>query len=262
MTAYSLADDLAVALSLAAEADLVSLDRYRAADLDVSLKADRTHVTDADTRVEKVIREQLDAARPGDTVFGEEYGGTLGAGRVWVIDPIDGTANFLRGVPIWGTLIALVVDGEPQLGVVSSPALGRRWWGATGHGAFVQQHGEEPRALHVSDVATLGEANISYNSFVGWDDEGRLEQLTALNRAAWRTRAIGDIWSYMLVAEGALDMAGEYDLKPWDLAPIAPIVREAGGRFSSLDGDDSLETGSALATNGHIHDEVLAITAR
>jgi histidinol-phosphatase len=262
MTDYSLADDLAVALSLAAEAVLVSLDRYRAADLDVSLKADRTHVTDADTRVEKVIREQLEAVRPGDAIFGEEFGGELGEGRVWVLDPIDGTANFLRGVPIWGTLIALVIDGVPQVGVVSSPALGRRWWGATGHGAFVQQQDEAPRRIQVSDVATLGEANISYNSFQGWDAEGRLEQLTALNRAVWRSRAIGDIWSYMLVAEGAVDMAGEYDLKPWDLAPIAPIVREAGGRFTSLDGGDDLGAGSALATNGRIHDAVLAITAR
>ncbi|WBU38221.1 inositol monophosphatase family protein [Homoserinibacter sp. YIM 151385] len=257
MTEYSLADDLSTALALAAEADLISLERFRARDLDVSLKADASHVTDADTRVERVIREHLQAARPGDAILGEEFGTEGESSRQWIVDPIDGTANFMRGVPIWGTLISLVVDGVPQVGVISAPALGRRWWAATGHGAWVRELDREPRRIEVSAISRLDEAAVSYNSFKGWDDAGRLPQLTALNRAVWRSRAIGDLWSYMLVAEGALDAAGELDLKPWDIAALAPIVREAGGRFTSLDGADTIWNGTALASNGRVHDLVL-----
>lgn len=279
MTAFSLADDLSVALALAGEADLVSLERFRARDLDVSVKPDRTHVTDADTRVERLIRDHLASARPDDAILGEEFGDSPGSdpgvsdapdahpARQWIVDPIDGTANFMRGVPIWGTLIALAVDGVPAVSVVSAPALGRRWWAATGQGAFVASTLDhravaDPQRLQVSAVDRLDEASLSYNSFTGWDDEGRLAQLTELNRAVWRSRAIGDLWSYMLVAEGAIDIAGEFDLKPWDVAALAPIVREAGGRFTSVDGDDTIWAGSALATNGLVHDAVLEIVAR
>jgi histidinol-phosphatase len=263
----SLADDLAVALSLAAEADLVSLDRYRAADLDVSLKADRTHVTDADRRVEKVIRDRLEAVRPDDAILGEEFGAAGDARRQWIVDPIDGTANFMRGVPIWGTLIALVIDGVPEVGVVSAPALGRRWWAATGHGAWMQDHASheagdaEPRRLSVSTTSDLAETSVSYNSFAGWDQAGRLDELIALNRTVWRTRAIGDLWAYMLVAEGAIDAAGEFDLKPWDAAALIPVIREAGGTVTSLDGGDPVTSGSLLASNGRIHDALLGILA-
>lgn len=261
MTRYAHADDLALALALAAEADLVSLDRYRAHDLDVSLKADRTHVTDADRRVERIIRARLEASRPADAILGEEFGVAGASAREWIVDPIDGTANFMRGVPIWGTLISLVVDGRPEVGVVSAPALGRRWWGATGLGAWTRLgHGAAQR-IRVSETSELRGANISYNSFKGWDDAGRLSQLTALNRAVWRSRAIGDVWSYMLVAEGAVDVAGEFDLKPWDIAAIVPIVREAGGAFSSMDGADSIRDGSALATNGALHEAVLGLVS-
>ena len=261
---YSPADDLAVALTLAAEADLVSLDRYRAADLDVSLKSDRTHVTDADRRVERVLREHLAALRPDDAVLGEEFGSAGTGQRRWIVDPIDGTANFLRGVPVWGTLLALVVGGEPVVGVVSAPALGRRWWAATGHGAFVQEHGAaghptEPRRIRVSAVDDLAEASVSYQSFQGWDGAGRAEQAVALNRAVWRTRAYGDLWGHMLVAEGAVDAAAEFDVKPWDIAALWPIVREAGGRITSADGSDSFEDGSVLASNGVLHDALLGI---
>lgn len=261
---FSLADDLATALALAAEADLISLDRYRAADLDVSLKADRSHVTDADMRVERVIREHLAAARPDDPVLGEEFGGdglggTGAPGRQWIVDPIDGTSNFLRGVPVWGTLIALAVDGVPEVGVVSAPALGRRWWAATGHGAWLQVDGGEARAIRVSDVAALDDASLSYNSFQGWDAAGRLDQLTALNRAVWRTRAYGDLWGHMLVAEGVVDICGEFDLKPWDAAALAPIVREAGGRVTDLAGDDTVWNPSLFSSNGRIHDAVLEL---
>lgn len=264
MTERSPADDLALALVLAAEADLVSLDRYRAADLDVSLKADRTHVTDADRRVERVLRDHLERARPEDAILGEEFGEAGLSSRQWIVDPIDGTANFLRGVPNWGTLIALAVDGVPQVGVVSAPALGRRWWAAVGHGAWTQAHDGEAsaaaaRRIRVSSVATLGEASVSYQSFQGWDAQGRLARLTALNRRVWRSRAYGDLWGHMLVAEGAVDAAAEFDVKPWDIAAIAPIIREAGGRFTGADGEDSIGAGSILVSNGALHDELLAL---
>ncbi len=216
MTSYTLADDLSLALSLAGNADLISLDRFQSLDLKVTTKPDRTPVTDADTAVERSIRSGIEAARPHDAILGEEYGEQAGdaAGRQWIIDPIDGTANFLRGVPIWGTLIALAIDGVPEVGVVSSPALGKRWWAARGHGAFLQVHGEDARAIHVSGIVDLADASVSYNNIQGWDGAGKLEALIALQRSVWRARSIGDAWAYMLVAEGALDAAGEWDMKP------------------------------------------------
>lgn len=255
---FTLADDLAVALVLAAEADLIAIDRYRAQDLDVQLKPDRSHVTDADTRVERFIREHLADARPGDAILGEEFGTEGTSNRQWIIDPIDGTSNFVRGVPIWGALISLVIDGVPEVGVVSAPALGRRWWAATGHGAWLQQDGADPRRLRVSGIADPADATLSYNSIKHWDQYGRLDQLIALSRQVGRTRAFGDLWSYMLLAEGAIDIAGEFDVKPWDIAALVPIVREAGGRITDADGHDSLDTLSVIATNGILHDAVLS----
>jgi histidinol-phosphatase len=261
----NLADDLAVALTLAGEADLIAMERYRSQDLDVQLKPDRTQVTDADTRVERMVRDHLASARPRDEVFGEELGGELAARgrgtRQWVVDPIDGTSNFVRGVPIWGLLLALVVDGVPELGVVSAPALGRRWWGATGHGAWMQQDGGEPRRLSVSSIAELAEASLSYNSLKGWDEAGHLDDLVRLERRVGRTRAYGDLWSYMLVAEGAVDLAGEYDLKPWDIAALVPVVREAGGRVTTLTGAEPLGDDSILVSNGLLHDPAIAALA-
>jgi histidinol-phosphatase len=255
---FTLADDLAVALTLAAEADLISIDRYRSQDLDVQLKPDRSQVTDADTRVEKVIREHLAKARPDDSILGEEFGTQGTSNRQWVIDPIDGTSNFVRGVPNWGALIALVIDGVPEVGVVSAPALGRRWWAATGHGAWVQEEGREPRRIRVSGIDDLADASLSYNSLQYWDRYGRLDQLVELSRTVERTRAYGDLWSYMLVAEGAVDIASEFDLKAWDIAALVPIVREAGGRITDIDGvENALEARSLLATNGLLHSAVL-----
>ncbi len=260
-TASTLTDDLALALDLADRADAVSIDRFRAVDLRVTTKPDRTPVTDADQAVERAIRDRLTAQRPDDGILGEEYGTAAGTGagahRQWIIDPIDGTANFLRGVPIWGTLIALAVDGVPVVGVVSAPALDQRWWGARGLGAHTSQRGGEPRRLAVSGVRDLVDASLSYNSLPGWDQAGRLQQIIDLTRAVWRARAIGDMWSYMLVAEGAIDIAGEFDLQPYDMAALQPIVEEAGGRFTSVDGDSGPWHGSALATNGLLHEEVL-----
>jgi len=261
VTDYTTSDDLALALKLAADADHISMDRYRSVDLVVTTKPDRTPVTDADQAVERSIRTGIEAARPHESILGEEYG-TQGSGsRQWIIDPIDGTANFLRGVPIWGTLIALAVDGVPTVGVVSSPALGKRWWGATGQGAWAQETGHEPRAIRVSRVAELADASLSYNSMQGWDEVGRLDDVVALSRAVWRSRAIGDMWSYMLLAEGALDIVGEFDLKPYDMAALIPIVEEAGGTFTSVTGIPGPWEGNAIATNGLLHDRVLELLA-
>ena len=268
MTPFTLQDDLALARVAVANADLVSLARFRAQDLVVTTKPDRTPVTDADQAVERVIRATLSASRPEDDVFGEEMGtdsNTIGArpGRQWIIDPIDGTAGFLRGLPVWGTLVALAIDGVPVVGAISAPALGKRWFGATGLGSWSTTSGSrEEVPLQVSEVGAVADATVSYNSIGQWVADGRQESLLALTGRAWRTRALGDFWPYMLVAEGSLDMAGEPDLQPYDMAAIQPIVEGAGGRFSSLDGESSVWSGSALATNGLIHDEVLSLTKR
>jgi histidinol-phosphatase len=262
MTDYSPSDDLSLALALAGNADLISLDRFTALDLVVTTKPDRTPVTDADQAVERSIRAGILAARPGDSILGEEYGTEGDSSRQWIIDPIDGTANFLRGVPIWGTLISLAIDGVPVVGVVSAPALGKRWYAAAGHGAFAQAHGEEPRRLRVSAVGELADAAISYNSIQGWDGAGYLDELVELSRGVWRARSIGDMWAYMLLAEGSLDVVSEFDLKPYDMAALIPIIEEAGGRFTSVTGEPGPWHGNALASNGVLHDAVLHILAR
>ena len=268
VTTFTIADDLALALAAAANADLVSLDRFKALDLVVSTKPDNTPVTDADQAVERIIRKTIEASRPTDQIFGEEMGSSSSepgpqSGRQWIIDPIDGTAGFSRGIPIWGTLIALAMDGKPVVGVVSAPALGQRWWGGKGVCAWTQRSGEkEATALAVSNVQNLSDATFSYNSMVGWLDDGRAQALKSLVQSVWRARAIGDFWAYMLVAEGALDIAGEADLQPYDMAALVPIVEEAGGRFSSLDGHEGIWNGTALATNSFLHDEVLTRVAK
>lgn len=257
---FSLADDLSLALAAAADADLISMARFHAADLQTDTKADSTPVTDADRAVEDRVRAVIRAARPRDQILGEERGHSSGSegSREWVIDPIDGTAGFSRGLPIWATLISLTINGVPQVGVVSAPALGQRWWAATGHGAWTRQKGKT-RAIAVSHISSLDQAVVSYNSLPGWLEAGAHDQLMTLVTSAWRARAIGDFWSYMLVAEGLLEVAGEFDLQPYDIAALWPIVTEAGGRFSALDGSEDLGAGSALATNGLLHEDVLAI---
>ncbi|TBN56243.1 histidinol phosphatase [Glaciihabitans arcticus] len=258
MAEYSLSDDLSLALALAGDADLVSFDRFTALDLKIETKPDRTPVTDADQAVERGIRAGIERARPGDSILGEEYGTEGDSRRQWIIDPIDGTANFLRGVPIWGTLIALAIDGVPVVGVVSSPALGKRWWAAKGHGAWGATRGEEPVKLAVSGVRSIEDAVLSYNNIVGWDQEGYLDEILGLTREVWRARAIGDMWAYMLLAEGSIDIVGEWDLKPYDMAALIPIVEEAGGTFTSVTGEPGPWHGSALATNTHLHPSTLA----
>jgi histidinol-phosphatase len=255
----NLNDDLTLALELADGADAISLGRFRAADLHVSTKPDRTFVTDADRAVEHAIHEGIARMRPYDSFYGEESGTTGTATRQWIIDPIDGTSNFLRGVPVWGTLIALAVDGVPVLGVVSAPALGKRWWAAAGSGAWLSEAGAEPRRIRVSQVSDLTDASLSFQSIAQWDEAGYLDPLIALSRRVWRDRAYGDMWSYMLLAEGLIDITGEFDVKPYDLAALIPIVEEAGGRFSSIDGREGPWHGSALATNGLLHEVTLAL---
>lgn len=250
--------DLDFALGLADLADKLSLPRFRAADLQVETKPDRTFVTDADKAVEDALRARIESERPDDSFLGEESGRSERGTRRWILDPIDGTSNFLRGVPNWATLIALEVDGAPTVGVVSAPAFGARWWAETGGGAWGQNAGEAPRRLRVSGVSDLEHASLSFQSIEQWDLAGYLDPLIALTRAVWRDRAYGDMWSYMLLAEGRVDIVSEFDVKPYDLAALVPIVREAGGRFTDIDGTESAWNGSALATNGALHDAVLA----
>jgi len=252
-------DDLALALRLADAADEVSMEHFDDPRLGVLLKADSTHVTDADLATERAIRDILTAQRPRDGVFGEEYGTSGSASRQWIIDPIDGTANYMKGIPMWATLIALAVDGVPQVGVVSQPALGRRWWGATGQGAWTNGPDGDPRHLHVSKVDTLEDSSVSFQSIEQWDEAGHLDALLRLSRAVWRDRGYGDAWPYMLLAEGRLEMVAEFDVKEYDIAAHVPIVREAGGRFTDFDGRDAVDTRSSLATNGLLHDAYLRL---
>jgi histidinol-phosphatase len=245
--------DLEFALLLADAADRISLDRFRALDLRVETKPDRTPVTDADRAVESELRSLISLHRPLDAVIGEEFENTAVAERSWIIDPIDGTANYLRGVPVWASLIALRVGGVIVLSVVSAPALGRRWWAERGQGAFTKDVDGSVRPCQVSQVAELKDASISFNSIRQWDQAGLLEPLIELTRKVWRDRAYGDFLSYMYLAEGLLDMVSEHDLKIYDIAALVPIVEEAGGRFSALDSELTDKTSSVLATNGHLH---------
>ncbi|HNM86615.1 MAG TPA: histidinol-phosphatase [Mycobacterium sp.] len=251
--------DLEVALELAQRADAITLDRFGALDLRIDTKPDLTPVTDADEAVEADLRAVLARERPDDHVLGEEYGGAAAfSGRQWVIDPIDGTKNFVRGVPVWASLIALLEDGVPVVGVVSAPALNRRWWAAAGLGAFAAVGAAAPRRVSVSAVAELSSASLSFSSLSGWADLGRRDAFIGLTDAVWRVRGYGDFFSYCLVAEGAVDIAAEPEVKLWDLAPLDILIREAGGKFTGLDGSPGPHGGTAVATNGLLHDEVLA----
>lgn len=250
--------DLEVALELADIADAITTNRFRATDLVVDSKPDLTPVSDADRAVERAIRQRLSVLREGDGFLGEEYGGTGDGPRQWILDPIDGTKNFVRNVPIWATLLALLIDGEPTVGVVSAPAIGQRWWAARGHGAFGQALGGPVRRLRVSDVGELADASLSYASLTGWAAIQRLPAFLELTQQVWRTRGYGDFWSYMLVAEGAVDIAAEPELSLWDMAALAPIITEAGGRFTGLNGTDGVAQGNAAASNGKLHTALLA----
>jgi histidinol-phosphatase len=269
-----LQDDLALAHALADLADAISLDRYQAQDLVITTKPDNSPVTDADRAVETAIREALATHRQTDGLVGEEFGSDKGtSGRYWVIDPIDGTKNFMRGVPTWATLIALVqVDSsgaeEVVVGIASAPALARRWSAAKGHGAFVRFNAgsandlsedfdapSNEKKISVSKVGKLSDASISYSDFVGWGN--RLDPFQEMLANAWRTRGLGDFWSHMLVAEGAVDVAIEPSLAVWDLAALDIIVREAGGAFTNTSGQNGPFGGSGVSTNGVLHNAVI-----
>jgi histidinol-phosphatase len=260
--AASFTDDLRLAHVLADDADSLAGSRFQAQDLHVATKPDLSPVTDADRAVEEGIRRTLSRARPRDAVLGEEQGSTGFSQRRWVVDPIDGTKSYVRGVPVWATLIALMVEDEVVVGVVSAPSLHRRWWAMKGGGAYTGRSLLKAVACRVSDVSRLEDASFSYSSLGGWDEHGQLEEFTALARRCWRTRAYGDFWSYMLVAEGAVDLAAEPDLELYDMAALDVVVREAGGRFGSLDGRDGPLGGNALASNGLLHEAALGFLGR
>ena len=256
MTSY--ADDLALALELADLADSLTLERFEATDLNVTAKPDMSPVSDADLACEEALRAKLAEARPSDSILGEEFGGeATHEGRQWVIDPIDGTKNFVRGVPVWATLISLLVDGEPVVGVISAPALARRWYAAAESGAWRSFNSGSPKKLSVSGVESLTDASLSFSSLEGWAERGLRENFIALSDETWRLRGYGDFFSYCLVAEGAVDVAAEPEVSLWDLAPLAVLIDEAGGRFTSLAGEDGPHGGDAVATNGLLHDAVL-----
>jgi histidinol-phosphatase len=251
-------NDLELALILADAADAISNKRFLADDLKVDAKPDLSPVSDADKAVERTLRDILAGERPDDAIIGEEFStpeqAAGGTGRRWVIDPIDGTKNYVRGVPVWGTLIGLFDGDEVITGVVSAPALFRRWWASRGEGAFTSVNGGEARRIHVSGVADAADASLSFSSLSGWEKLGKLDNFLDLTRCCWRVRGLGDFFSYMLVAEGAIDIATEPELNVWDVAALIPIITEAGGRITGIDGTSSAaRAGNALATNGRLH---------
>lgn len=258
-------DDLAFALSLADAADALTMERFGALDLQVDTKPDLTPVSDADRATEELLRARIKSAHPSDAIIGEEYGTSGTSSRNWILDPIDGTKNYVRGVPVWATLIALadsvpVTDtGAITLGVVSAPAIGRRWWASRGNGAWLLASGA-PAPLHVSSVTTLSDASLSFSEWndPAWETPDRRGAFDHLLRSAWRSRAYGDFWSHMMVAEGSVDAAIEPELSAWDMAALIPIVEEAGGVITSLDGTSPMVGGSAVSSNGLLHPALLA----
>lgn len=251
------AEDLRLALRIADAVDKITMAGFRQEGLMVDHKDDRSPVTEIDRRAELAIRDVLEEARPRDGIHGEEFGTKGGGARKWVIDPVDGTKNYIRGIPIWGTLIALLDDSKPVMGVVSAPAMAARWYAAQGQGAWKGTKERGARRLQVSTIDTLKQSTLSYSSLEGWEERGMLDQFIAFHRKLWRTRAFGDFWSYMLVAEGVVEIATEPELALWDMAALVPIVEEAGGRFTSISGAPGPWGGDALVTNGLVHDAAL-----
>lgn len=253
--------DLELALAIADTADAISMQKYRALDLLVETKPDSSPVTEADKAVESAIREALAQARPTDLIVGEEFGGdaALANARRWIVDPIDGTKNYLRGVPVWATLIALVEGEKVLLGVVSAPALNRRWWGSAA-GAFTRDADGSVRQIHVSAVEDFANASFSYSDAIGWDRyPNGVQGLSKLIEQTWRTRGYGDFLSHMFVAEGAVDIAAEPELEPWDVAALIGVVEAAGGALTGYDGSFAIRARAGLTTNGKLHNQVLEL---
>jgi histidinol-phosphatase len=266
MRAVTAADDLQLALELADIADAITMARFRAADLVVETKPDMTPVSEADQAAEQALRERLAELRPDDAIVGEEYGAdeAVGVRRRWIVDPIDGTKGYVRGMPVWATLLALEQDGELVLGLASAPALGRRWWAASGSGAFTTGAagaGQTPVPIRVSGVRALQDAQLSFGGWEDWSKLGLRDPLIELCDAVWRSRGFGDFWQYMLVAEGLAEIATDPGVSLWDLAAPLVIVREAGGQFTDFTGAVTAAGGSALATNGHLHEAARAFFA-
>lgn len=255
VTGYN--DDLRLAHVMADAADDLTMRRFKSMDLRVETKPDLTPVSDADQAAEEAIRAALGRARPRDAVIGEEFGASGHGDRSWIIDPIDGTKNYVRGVPVWATLIALMDQGRVVVGLVSAPALGRRWWAARDSGAWTGKSLTKATRCQVSSVTNLEDASFSYSSIGGWEEAGKLDAFLDLNRSVWRSRAYGDFWSHMLVAEGAADVSAEPELSPWDIAALTVIVEEAGGIWTDLSGVPDVDGGSLLCSNGPLHSEVL-----
>ena len=250
-------DDLRLAHVLADAADDIAMKHFRALDLVVETKPDLTPVTEADRTVEETLRSVLSRARPRDAVVGEEYGKSGNSNRVWVIDPIDGTKNYVRGVPVWATLIALLEGDRPVVGLVSAPALHRRWWASKGGGSWSGRSLSKATRSQVSKVTELSDASLSYSSLTGWEQQGRLESFLGLTRSVWRTRAYGDFWSHVMVAEGTVDISTEPELSLWDAAPLPIILEEAGGRATDLRGEGFVDGGPLVCSNGALHDQAL-----
>ncbi|WP_240372112.1 histidinol-phosphatase [Brevibacterium zhoupengii] len=250
-------NDLDLATELADLADSISYHHFVAQDFTVETKPDLTPVTECDRAVEAAIVDGIKRERPDDSVLGEEFGSHGTSPRRWIIDPIDGTKNYVRGVPIWATLISLYDGQTPVLGMVSAPALGRRWWAEAGQGAFTSALGEPARQIHVSAVDSLEDASMSYASLSGWKQLGILDEFLGLCDSLWRTRGYGDFYSYMLLAEGAVDLACEPELELYDMGALTPIVLEAGGTFTNTAGIAGPFGGNALASNSKLHESAL-----
>jgi histidinol-phosphatase len=246
-------EDLELALELCDAADAITMARFRAHDLHVETKPDLTPVSEADREVESVIRERLATVHPDDAVLGEEHGTTAGGDRRWIIDPIDGTKSYVRGVPVWATLLALEVGGELVVGVVSAPALDRRWWASRGEGAFA-----DGDPIAVSEVRALGDAQLCFANLRDWEPKGLGDAMLTLGRDVWRAVGFGDFWGHMLVAEGSAEVMIEPELALWDVAALRPIVEEAGGRCTDLTGAPATGPGGCVTTNGLLHAAVLA----
>ena len=251
--------DLELALEMATIADQLAMSRYRALDLSIETKPDFTPVTEADRAVETALRGLLAQKRPEDGVIGEEFPNTNeAASRTWIIDPIDATKNYVRGVPVWATLISLAIEGQPKVGVVSAPAMGRRWWASPEDGALTQDVDGSIRSISVSAVRDLSDASFSFSDSVGWEALGS-DVLNRVTSKVWRSRGYGDFWSHLLVAEGAVDVAIEPELQSYDMAAFVAIVLASGGSVTGANGQDPLVAGHAITTNGIIHEAVLEL---
>ncbi|MCR6712759.1 MAG: histidinol phosphatase [Demequina sp.] len=253
------ADDLKLAMRIADAVDKFTLKSFNGEDLTVELKDDETPVTAVDREAERMVRTILDSERRTDAVYGEEFGSKGGSARQWIIDPVDGTKNYIRDISVWATLIALYDDRKPVVGVVSAPALGMRWFAAKGDGAWKGASLKRARPIHVSTRQQLSDATLSYSSLSGWEERGLLPDFLELTRRMWRTRAFGDFLSYMMVAEGLIEVATEPELALYDMAALVPIVEEAGGVFTSLTGAPGPWGVDAIATNGLLHEAALGI---